>query len=132
MNILFGRTLLGASALIFIAYGAISLYSPAIPAGIAGFEILSGDGFAEVSGMYGGLQTGIGLFCLLAFFKSGYYRSGLLVLALMMGSLANARFVALLSIQDPITFYSYGALAFEWVTAALALIAFIRAPHDPA
>jgi hypothetical protein len=132
MNILFGRILLGASALIFIAYGAISLHSPTIPAGIAGFEIRSGDGFAEVSGMYGGLQTGIGLFCVLAFSKHAYYRPGLIVLGLTMISLAIARLSGMLLTPVPVTLYSYGALAFEFVVAALAFFALSGMPNDPA
>ena len=132
MTTLFGRILLGASALTFLAYGGISLSSPAIPAGIAGIEILSGDGFAEVSGMYGGLQTGIGLFCLLAFFKHDYYRSGLIILGLTMISLAIARSSGILMTPAPVTLYSYGALAFEFVVAALAFFALSRMPNDPA
>ena len=132
MTTLFGRILLGASALTFLAYGGISLYSPTIPAGIAGIEIISGDGFAEVSGMYGGLQTGIGLFCLLAFSKHAYYRPGLIILGLTMISLAIARLSGMLLTPVPVTLYSYGALAFEFVVAALAFFALSRMPNDPA
>ena len=132
MTTLFGRFLLGASALTFLAYGGISLYSPTIPAAIAGIEIISGDGFAEVSGMYGGLQTGIGLFCLLAFSKHAYYRPGLIILGLTMISLAIARLSGMLLTPVPVTLYSYGALAFEFVVAALAFFALSRMPNDPA
>ena len=132
MTTLFGRILLGASALTFLAYGGISLYAPTIPAGIAGIEIISGDGFAEVSGMYGGLQTGIGLFCLLAFSKHAYYRPGLIILGLTMISLAIARLSGMLLTPVPVTLYSYGALAFEFVVAALAFFALYRMPNDPA
>ena len=128
MTTLFGRILLGASALTFLAYGGISLYSPTIPAGIAGIEIISGDGFAEVSGMYGGLQTGIGLFCLLAFSKHAYYRPGLIILGLTMISLAIARLSGMLLTPVPVTLYSYGALAFEFVVAALAFSHFLGCP----
>ncbi len=132
MTTLFGRILLGASALTFLAYGGISLYSPTIPAGIAGIEITSGDGFAEVSGMYGGLQTGIGLFCLLAFSKHAYYRPGLIILGLTMISLAIARLSGMLLTPVPVTLYSYGALAFEFVVAALGFFVLSRMPNDPA
>ena len=132
MTTLLGRILLGVSALTFLIYGGISLYSPTIPAGIAGIEIISGDGFAEVSGIYGGLQTGIGLFCLLAFSKHAYYRPGLIILGLTMISLAIARLSGMLLTPVPVTLYSYGALAFEFVVAALAFFALSKMPNDPA
>jgi len=66
-----GKTILGVSALILISYGAVCLISPATPAAFAGLIISNGDAFAEVGAMYGGLQTGLGLFFLLAFFETG-------------------------------------------------------------
>ena len=43
-----GRTILWLSALVFIAYGLVSLISPAVPAGFAGLVMSNGDAFAEV------------------------------------------------------------------------------------
>ena len=40
---LLGKTILGISALVFIAYGLVSLASPAIPSGLAGLEMRNGD-----------------------------------------------------------------------------------------
>lgn len=128
----FGRFLLGASALIFMAYGAICLFDPTIPTGITGLTATSGDAVAEVSGMYGGLQTGIGFFCLLACFNNEFYRPGLMALGLTMGGLAIARMIGVVATEQPVTFYSYAAFGFELVTAALALLTFARTSHDSA
>ncbi|MEH6556280.1 MAG: DUF4345 family protein [Oceanicoccus sp.] len=121
-----GKTVLAISALVFIAYGLVSFISPAIPAGFAGLIMTNGDAFAEIGAMYGGLQTGLGLFCAVALFKSEFYRSGLMVLFLTIGTLALARWVSLMVVSDPVTSYTYGALGYEITTAILALIALLR------
>jgi hypothetical protein len=120
---LLGKSILGISTIAFIGYGLVSLLSPAIPAGFAGLVMSNGDAFAEVGAMYGGLQTGIGLFCGLALLKPEFYRSGLVLLVLAIGALALARLVSLLASPDPVTAYSYGALAYETATVLVALAA---------
>lgn len=124
---LLGKSVLGISALVFIGYGLVSLVSPDIPAGFAGLEMSSGDAIAEIGAMYGGLQTGLGLFCLIAFFKTEFYRSGLLILILSIGTLALARLVSLMMATDAVTAYTYGALGYEFATAILAAAAYLRA-----
>ncbi len=118
-----GRTILWLSALVFIAYGLVSLMSPAIPAGFAGLIMSNGDAVAEIGAMYGGLQTGVGLFCLMAVLRLEYYRAGLLLLVTAIGALAMARLLSLLIGTDTVTAYTWGALAYEIVTAILAAIA---------
>jgi|TARA_B110000240_G_scaffold101755_1_gene115219 hypothetical protein len=121
-----GRTLLGISALVFIGYGLVSLASPAIPSGLAGLEMSNGDAFAEIGAMYGGLQTGIGIFCLLAFLKSDFYSAGLVLLILGIGTLATARLISFLLATDPVSAYTYSALAYEFTTAILATTALLK------
>lgn len=123
---LLGKAILGISSFIFIGYGVISLFSPAIPAGYAGLSLNNGDAFAEIGAMYGGLQTGLGLFCGVALLRPKYYRSGLVLLVLAIGPLALARLISLLVAPDPVTAYTYGALGYELVTAALALAALLK------
>ena len=123
---LLGKTVLGISAFVFIGYGLISLLSPTIPAEYAGLSINTGDAFAEIGAMYGGLQTGIGLYCGVAFLKPEYYRSGLLLLVLAIGALALARLLSMLLAPDPVTAYTYAALGYEAVTSALALAALLK------
>lgn len=121
-----GRTILGVSALVFIAYGLVSLISPAIPSGLAGLDMSNGDAFAEIGAMYGGLQTGLGMFCLLAFLKSDFYRAGLMLLLLGIGAVAVARLISSLVTTDPVSAYTYGALAYEFATAILAATALLK------
>tara|TARA_B110000858_G_scaffold3502_1_gene4028 strand:+ start:2483 stop:2860 length:378 start_codon:yes stop_codon:yes gene_type:complete len=123
---LLGKSVLGISALVFIAYGLVSLLSPAIPAGLAGLILSNGDAYAEIGAMYGGLQTGVGLFCALALLKPEFYRSGLTLIVIAIGTLALARLVSLLSTADPVTSYTYGALGYEFAAAVLALIALAK------
>lgn len=65
---LLGKTILAISSIVFIADGLVSLISPAIRAGFAGLRMTSGDAFTRIGAMYGGLQTGLGLFCTVALF----------------------------------------------------------------
>jgi hypothetical protein len=118
-----GRLILAVSSAVFIAYGLVSLFSPAIPAGFAGLIMSNGDAFAEVGAMYGGLQTGVGVFCLLAVLRAEYYRAGLLLLVVGIGALAAARLISAVLSTDLLTAYTWGALAYELVTVALAAIA---------
>jgi hypothetical protein len=120
---LLGKTVLGVSALVFIAYGLVSLVSPGVPSSLAGLEMSNGDAFAEIGAMYGGLQTGVGLFCLLAFLKPDFYRPGLVLLIIGIGSLALARFISLVLATDAVTTYTYGALIYEIATTLLAAAA---------
>lgn len=121
-----GKTVLAISALAFIGYGLLSLFSPAIPAGFAGLQMSNGDAFAEIGAMYGGLQTGIGLFCALALLKAEFYRSGLILLVLAIGALTLARLISLLAAPDPVSVYSYGAFGYELATTFAALIALMK------
>jgi hypothetical protein len=121
-----GRAVLWVSALVFIAYGLVSLFSPAIPAGFAGLQMNTGDAFAEIGAMYGGLQTGVGMFCLLALLQAEFYRAGLAFLTLAIGALALARLVSFFITTDAVSAYTYGALVYEFTTAILAASALMK------
>jgi len=118
-----GKIVLSVAALLFITYGLVSFFFPAIPAGNAGLVMSDGNAFAEIGAMYGGLQTGIGLFCLLAVMKSKFYHAGLTFLVLGVGALALGRLYSTLTAIDPVSVYTYGALGYEIGTAILALVA---------
>jgi len=125
-----GKIILWVSAVVFIAYGLVSLMSPAVPAGFAGLFMSNGDAFAEIGAMYGGLQTGMGLFCLLAVSRVEYYRAGLALLVIVIGALAAGRLISLLISEDPVTVYTWGALGYELITASLAGIAMKQSSGD--
>ena len=129
---LLGRMILGVSALILIAYGLLCLVSPDVPAGYAGLKLSNGDAFAEIGAMYGGLQTGLGLFFLLAVVRPEFCRSALVVMIFTIGSLAVGRLISLMITEQIVTAYTCGALAYEFATACLAVIALLRFSHDSA
>ena len=118
-----GKVILWLSAVMFTGYGLLSLFSPTTPAGFAGLGILNGDGFAEVSAMYGGLQTGLGLYCGFAALNRELYRAGLLLLIFGIGALALARLLSLILSPDAVSAYTWGALGYESLTTIVALLA---------
>ncbi len=127
-----GKFILALSSLVFIAYGLVSLINPEVPAGFAGLVLTNGNAYAEIGSMYGGLQTGIGLYCLLALFNSEYYRGGLAVLVIGLGMLAIARLISALVTSDPLTMYTWGALIYEAATVLIAVIALRQSYSSPA
>ncbi len=121
-----GKVILWISGLVFVAYGVVCLVSPEVPAGYAGLSIDSGDGFAEIGAMYGGLQTGFGLFCALGATRPTYYRPALTLLVLGIGLLAVGRLVSTLVGEGTVGGYTWGAMAYEFATAILAGVALRR------
>lgn len=118
-----GKIVLWVSAIMFIAYGLACLVSPAIPTDYAGLAMTTGDAFAEIGAMYGGLQTGFGVFCLLGALRQEFQRPALMALFLMVGSLALARLFSTVTSVDAVGSYTYGAMAYEFTTAILAAVA---------
>jgi hypothetical protein len=118
-----GKAILSISAFAFIGYGLACLFSPELPASYAGLAMTTGDAYAEIGAMYGGLQTGFGIFCLLGALRTDFYRPALASLLLLVGGLAVARLYSTVIGSEPVAFYTYGAIAFESVTAVLAGVA---------
>jgi Domain of unknown function (DUF4345) len=77
--------------------------------------------------MYGGLQTGFGIFCLLGALRKDLYRPALLALVLLVGGLALARLYSTVTSDLPVGSYTYGAMVYEFTTAILAGLA-LRKP----
>lgn len=123
MTLTLGRFVLTVSALVFIVYGLFCLFSPTTPAGFAGFELSNGDAYAEFGAMYGGLQTGVGLYCVLALLRVEFYRPALVLLVLGIGTLALARLIAALLAPEAVGTYTWGAFLYEVITVALAALA---------
>lgn len=122
-----GKFILWLSACVFIGYGLVSLLAPTVPAGFAGLILGNGDAYAEISAMYGGLQTGLGLYCLLAALRPEFYRAGLALLLIGIGSLAIARSIGALTTAEPLSLYTWGALGYEYMTALIAALALRKA-----
>ena len=120
------KVILWISAIAFVPYGLASLFSPALPAEFAGLGILSGDGYAEIGAMYGGLQTGFGIMCLLGALRDDLRSPILLVLAIVIGGLALGRLYSIVTGIESVGSYTWGALTFESLIALLSLIAYRR------
>ncbi|KGE05115.1 DUF4345 family protein [Pseudohaliea rubra] len=121
-----GKILLYIAGLIFTGYGLACLVYPAIAINAAGLATTTADGMVEIGAMYGGFQTGFGLFCLLCARRADYTVAGLWALLLGIGLLAAGRSYHALQATDPLTVYSYGAIAFESLLTVLAAVALLR------
>lgn len=121
-----GKFVLWATGLGFFLYGIACLYSPDIPAGYIGYVMTNADAVVEVSGMYGGLQTGFGLWCIFGALNQGYSRAALLSIVFSIGALAIGRVVGLSQVVGDAGGYTYGAIVYESITALLALVSLRR------
>lgn len=127
------KLLLWISAVAFAGYGLLCAFLPEVAAGYAGLGLTNADARIEMGAMYGGLQIGIGLFCILAALNEHYRMSGLIVLALLVGGLATMRSYGLAMASDPVTIYTTGALSYELLTTVIALICIaMERKHQPA
>lgn len=120
------RSFLVLVGLIFIGYGVACALDPTLAARLAGLGIGNGDAYAELSAMYGGLQTGVGLFLVIAGFQPRLQGAALLVLILGIGLLACFRGLGALRTEDLVTSYTWGALAFETFVTASAAALFLK------
>ena len=118
-----GKLILLLSALVFTIYGLVCLFAPGVAASYAGLEMTNGNAYAEIGAMYGGLQTGMGLFCAIGAMQARHTRSALLLLALVIGLLAAGRLYSTLTGEGAVTAYTWGALGYEVFTAVVAAIA---------
>lgn len=114
------RSFLLLVGLIFAAYGVACALDPMLAARLAGVEAVNGDGYAELGAMYGGLQTGLGLFLVLAALRPQLQSAALLLLVMGIGLLAALRGTSALRSDDLLTAYTWGALAFEGLVTAIA------------
>ncbi len=121
-----GKGILGFSSLLFIGYGLACFYDPSIAASNAGLVMEGSSAFAEIGAMYGGLQMGFGLFCLIAVINSNYYRAGILALFIVIGFVGVTRLISQIVGSDEWTSYTVGALIYELATMVITGIVFVR------
>ena len=121
-----GKGILGISSLLFVGYGLACFYDPWIAASNAGLGMEGSSAFAEIGAMYGGLQIGFGLFCLIAVINANYYRAGILALLIVIGFVGITRLISQVVGSDEWTSYTAGALIYELATMVIAGIVFIR------
>ena len=118
-----GKFILWLSAAAFISYGLACFFMPGLAAGYAGLEMTSGDAFSEIGAMYGGLQTGFGIFCAMGATREGFYRPALTALMVVIGLLAVGRLYSTITGPGDVGFYTWGAMTYEFFTAIVAGLA---------
>ncbi len=125
-----GKGILGLSSLLFISYGLACFYDPSIAASNAGLVMEGSSAFAEIGAMYGGLQIGFGLFCLIAVINANYYRAGILALLIVIGFVGVTRLISQIVGDNEWTSYTIGALIYELATMVISGIVFTREKSD--
>jgi hypothetical protein len=118
-----GKIVLAITAIALISYGLVCFFFPEIPAGYIGFDLTNADARIEVVAMYGGLEVGVGLFCLLGLLKPELYKASLLFVILGLGGIAIGRIFGLVLTSEPVTGYTYGAMCYEICSSVLAAVA---------
>ena len=122
------RFVLIVTGISFFGYAVACFLYPVDVAGrFTGYGLEAAAGMVEIRAMYGGLQAGFGVFCLLAGFRQDWTRSGLTAIACVMGGLVLTRSIAM-GIHGPAG-ANPGAAIYEGITTALALLALARQPR---
>lgn len=108
------------SALGWLLYGLYCLWDPAFLASAAGVTSTTATGQVELRAMYGGLQTAVGVFALIAALNHRWRPGAFLALSCLYFGLCTTRTGSALMAGD-FSSYTVGALAFEWTSALLSL-----------
>jgi hypothetical protein len=112
----------------FFGYAVACFLFPVEVAGrFTGYGLEAAAGMVEVRAMYGGLQAGFGVFCLLAGWRQAWTGPALAAIACVMGGLVLTRSIAM-GIHGPAG-ANPGAAIYEGITTALALLALLRLPR---
>ncbi len=123
------RFVLIVTGISFFGYAVACFLYPVDVAGrFTGYGLEAAAGMVEIRAMYGGLQAGFGVFCLLAGFRREWTRPGLTAIACVMGGLVLTRCIAM-GIHGPAG-ANPGAAVYEGITTALALLALARLPGN--
>lgn len=124
-----GKFVLGLVGITFAVYGVYVLFSPAVIANFIGYELAGPDAGIELLAMYGGLEIGVGLFCIAGLLNQQMRKPALLAVILIVGGLAIARVFATFFAPVAPGSYTYGALLFEFTCTTLALFAYLNSPR---
>ena len=114
------RIFLGLSALVWLPYGIFCFFQPTALGEYAGLLTQSATASTEVRAMYGGLQTAIGVFALLALMRPTLVRPMLLMLAFLCTGLALGRLGGVLA-DGGLSAYTASGLVFEIASAGFAI-----------
>ena len=117
--------------MVFIGYGLVCLASPEVVANATGMNLATSTASVEVRAMYGGLQTAVGLLAALAVMRAEWRAPILLCVGVLFFGLASGRLLGIVVDSDA-SGYNFGALAFEVVSAGVALALLARAARGEA
>ena len=123
------KVFLGLMAAVFIPYGLYCLVEPDMLSGAAGLTANSTTGTIELQAMYGGLQTAVGVMCLLGVFRPQLAEAAMLALLFIFAGLAVVR-VSLGLSQADFSGYTVFAMSFETVSL-LFLVWYVFLRRDP-
>jgi uncharacterized membrane protein len=118
------RSLVFASALIFILVGAGFLFIPKQYAEVLEISLPTAMARTDVRATYGGLELGFGIFLVLCTVRREWIRPGLWALALTVGGFATGRIVGFVA-EGTINRFMLFFLALELAVALLAVL-FLR------
>lgn len=116
------KIFLGVQVLVWLPAAAV-LFAPEALEQIAGLAASSPTGTTEIRAMYGGLEVGVGVMCLIAIFRPDLVRAALFALACLTGGLVVGRALGW-AIDGSGTPYTVSVLSFEvftFVVSALVL-----------
>jgi hypothetical protein len=113
------RLFLGASSLIWTAYGLFCFVAPESLTGIAGLSSNSPTGTIELRAMYGGLQVALGVLSGAACFRNSLQQPALITLAFICSGLFIARLLGSL-LEAEVSVYTAFGLLFELLSSAFA------------
>ncbi len=82
---------IGLDALIFLGLGAVMLYDPAGLMASVGVGVTGPGGVTELRAMYGGLEIGLGIFCLMGLWRPDWRAPVLTACLLVLAGLGSAR-----------------------------------------
>jgi hypothetical protein len=127
------RIFLGLSALLWLVFGIGYFFAPQLlgQEEYAGVVATTATGSAEIRAMYGGLEAAIGVMAALALFRSDLVRPALLTIAFLTTGLALARLLGAV-MDGGFSSYTWGGLAFEIASAAVAWTLLSRGAPEPA
>lgn len=119
----FPKAFLFLNGLFWIFYGVFCLSQPGLIHGLLGIEASPGS-LTEFGAMYGGLQTGLGVYWVTTALQQQRLECGLLSFVLVVGSLAIARSIGLF-LNGPDEYNNWG-FAYEFPALLIGIFCLIR------
>lgn len=124
------KAFLGFSALVWLPYGIYCFTTPSFLDGAAAIVAQSATGTTELRAMYGGLQAGIGLLCLVALLRPAFVRPAVVMLAFLTSGLFLTRLGGVV-LDGGLSGYTAGGLFFELLSSGAAIVLLSRGDVEP-